>query len=52
MQDHSAHTNIFETQRFRLIPRFLVALVLVFLPLADEEHLNSTSITGIAAALL
>lgn len=39
-------------QAFRLLPRYVSAIVIVFLPLATEEHLKSTDILGVIAALL
>lgn len=34
----------------RIVPRLLVATIVLLLPLADQEHINSTVLLGIAAA--
>ncbi len=42
--------ELFFTKPVRIAPRFAAALIVLLLPLADEEHINSTALLGIAAA--
>lgn len=43
--------ELFFSKPVRIAPRFIAAIVVTLLPLADQEHVNSTALLGVAAAL-
>lgn len=43
--------ELFFSRPVRVLPRLIAAIVVLLLPLADQEHINSTSMLGIAASL-
>lgn len=49
--DHDEPGVLWLSKPVRLCPRIIAALVVLFLPLADQEQINSTALLGIAAAL-
>jgi low temperature requirement protein LtrA len=49
--DHDEAGVLWFPKSVRICPRVIAALVVLFLPLADQEQINSTALLGIAAAL-
>ncbi|GAC73602.1 hypothetical protein PANT_9c00207 [Moesziomyces antarcticus T-34] len=43
--------ELFFSKPVRIAPRFVAAIVVLLLPLADQHHINSTALLGISAAL-
>ena len=50
-KEHDAKGELWLSKPVRIAPRFVAAIVVLLLPLADEEHVNSTALLGAAAAL-
>lgn len=50
-KEHDARGELFFSKPVRIAPRFVAAIVVLLLPLADQEHVNSTGLLGAAAAL-
>ncbi|CDU23991.1 uncharacterized protein SPSC_02620 [Sporisorium scitamineum] len=50
-KEHDEPGELFLSKPVRIAPRFVAAIVVLLLPLADQHHVNSTALLGIAAAL-
>ncbi|SPO20974.1 uncharacterized protein UTRI_00451 [Ustilago trichophora] len=50
-KEHDAPGELFFSKPVRIAPRFIAAIVVLLLPLADQHKVNSTALLGIAAAL-
>lgn len=50
-KEHDVRGELFFSKPVRLAPRFVAAIVVLLLPLADQEHVDSTALLGAAAAL-
>ncbi|PWZ02640.1 hypothetical protein BCV70DRAFT_209227 [Testicularia cyperi] len=50
-QEHDIPGELYFAKWVRVGPRLIAALVVLLLPLADQHHINSTSLLGISAAL-
>ena len=50
-KEHDAPGELFFSKPVRIAPRFIAAIVVLLLPLADQHHVNSTALLGVAAAL-
>ncbi|KAJ9475219.1 hypothetical protein PHBOTO_005311 [Pseudozyma hubeiensis] len=50
-KEHDAPGELFFSKPVRIAPRFVAAVVVLLLPLAEQQHVNSTALLGIAAAL-
>ncbi|CBQ67797.1 conserved hypothetical protein [Sporisorium reilianum SRZ2] len=50
-KEHDAPGELFFSKRVRIAPRFVAAIVVLLLPLADQHRVNSTALLGAAAAL-
>lgn len=50
-KEHDEKGELFWSKPVRIAPRFVAAIVVLLLPLADQERVNSTALLGAAAAL-
>ncbi|TKY90607.1 hypothetical protein EX895_000605 [Sporisorium graminicola] len=50
-KEHDEPGELFFSKPIRIAPRFVAAIVVLLLPLAEQHHINSTALLGIAAAL-
>lgn len=50
-KEHDAPGELFFSKAVRIAPRFVAAIVVLLLPLEEQQHVNSTALLGIAAAL-
>ncbi|SNX81695.1 uncharacterized protein MEPE_00400 [Melanopsichium pennsylvanicum] len=50
-KEHDEPGDLFFPKQVRIAPRFVAAIIVLLLPLADQDHINSTALLGVAAAL-